>query len=264
MALSSPRKHSVGPSLVAFRGVVEHDVENDFDARPVQRLDHVAELVHRAERILARAVRLMRREERNRRIAPVVDLSRRAILRIELEHRQQLDRGDAELLEIRDLLDQAGKGAARLLADAGTGMAGEAAHMHLVDDGLRGGPPQRRVAFPVVGGRIDHDALHRGRGVVAGSLGGIAAVVFRNDNAAAIGVEKNLGGIEPQAAGGIERPFDAIAVDLAWPHARDEHVPVVIGAVGRRDRCGSRARPARHRHGRKTAARSRWHAWRTR
>ena len=107
--------------LVALGGVVEHHVENDLDARPVQRLDHVAKFVDRAERILPRAVRLVRREERDRRIAPVVDLSRRAILGVELEHRQQLHRGDAELLEIRDLLDQAGVGAARLLADAGTG-----------------------------------------------------------------------------------------------------------------------------------------------
>ena len=40
------------PVVVALGGVVEDDVENHLDARPVQRLDHVAELVDRAERIL--------------------------------------------------------------------------------------------------------------------------------------------------------------------------------------------------------------------
>ena len=45
-------------AMVAFRGVVEDDIENDLDAGPMQRLDHVAKLVHRAERILARAVGL--------------------------------------------------------------------------------------------------------------------------------------------------------------------------------------------------------------
>ena len=40
------------PAMVAFRGVIEHHVENDLDAGAVQRLDHVAKLVHRAERIL--------------------------------------------------------------------------------------------------------------------------------------------------------------------------------------------------------------------
>ena len=58
----------------------------------------------------------MRRKEGDRRIAPVVDQARRGILGIELKHRQQFDRGDAELLEIRNLLDQAGVGAALVLA----------------------------------------------------------------------------------------------------------------------------------------------------
>ena len=51
------------PAVIAFGRVIEHDVENDLDAGPVQRLDHVAKLVHRAQRILARAVRLVRGEE---------------------------------------------------------------------------------------------------------------------------------------------------------------------------------------------------------
>ena len=44
--------------MVAFRGVIEHDVENDLDSRPVQRFDHVAKLVHRSQRILPRAIGL--------------------------------------------------------------------------------------------------------------------------------------------------------------------------------------------------------------
>ena len=64
------------PAVVAFGGVIEDHVENDLDARPVQRLHHVAKLVHRAERILTRAVALVRRKERDRRISPVVDQSR--------------------------------------------------------------------------------------------------------------------------------------------------------------------------------------------
>ena len=38
--------------VIALGGVVEDHVENDLDAGAVQRLDHVAKLVHRAERIL--------------------------------------------------------------------------------------------------------------------------------------------------------------------------------------------------------------------
>ncbi len=121
--------------VIALGGVVEDDIENDLEARPVQRLDHVAKLVHRAERILARAVGLMGREERHRRIAPVVDAAARGVLRVELEHRQQFHRGDAEVPKIGDLLDEAGERTALVLGDAGAGMASEAAHVHLVDDG---------------------------------------------------------------------------------------------------------------------------------
>ena len=105
--------------LVAFGGVVEDDVENHLDARPVQRLDHVAELVDRAERILPRAVGLMRREERDRLIAPVVHEPGGAGQRVELEDRQQFDRRNAELLQIGNLLDQPGVRAARALRHAG-------------------------------------------------------------------------------------------------------------------------------------------------
>ena len=99
-------------ALVALGGVVEDNVEDDFQGRPVQRLNHVPELVERPERVLARAIGRVRREERDRRVAPIIDLARRGILRIELKDGQQLDGGDAEFLEVGDLLDQAGIGAA--------------------------------------------------------------------------------------------------------------------------------------------------------
>jgi hypothetical protein len=56
--------------------------------------------------------------------------------------------------------------------------------------------------------------------------------VIRNGHATAVGVEKDLGGIEAHAAQRVPRPFDAIAVDLACLNARDEHMPVVPNAVG--------------------------------
>ena len=124
--------------MVAFRGVIEHDVKNDLDPRPVQRFDHVAKFVHRAQRILPRAIRRVRRKERNRRVAPIVDPSRRTILGIEMEDRQQFNRSDAQLLKIRNLLDQTGVRAPLPFGDTGAGMGGEAAHVHLINDGSRG------------------------------------------------------------------------------------------------------------------------------
>jgi hypothetical protein len=45
-----------GAILVAFSGVVEDHVQDHLDAGAVQGFDHVAELIQRAERVLAGAV----------------------------------------------------------------------------------------------------------------------------------------------------------------------------------------------------------------
>src|SRR5205807_7831206 len=101
------------------------------------------------------------------RIAPVVDLSGGTILGIELKYRQQLHGGNAKRLKIRDLLDQAGVSAARLLPDPRTRMARETAHVHLVNDGACGGLAQRLVSLPVVRVGIHDNAFHRYRGLGA-------------------------------------------------------------------------------------------------
>src|SRR6516225_1856246 len=105
--------------VIPFRSVVEDHIEDDLDSGPVQRLDHVAKLFDRTDPIPARAVSLVRCEEGDRRIAPVVDESSRAILRIKLEDWQQLNSGNAELLEIRNLFDKAGESTALLFRNFG-------------------------------------------------------------------------------------------------------------------------------------------------
>jgi len=60
--------------------MVVHYIENHLDIVTVQRLDHISKLVHRSERFLARAVRLMGAKVRDGRVAPVVHLARRAVL----------------------------------------------------------------------------------------------------------------------------------------------------------------------------------------
>ena len=120
--------------MIAFGGVIEDHIQNDFQSFPVQGLDHVPKLIYRPERVLPRAVGLVRREERNRRVAPIVNLARRTILGIELENRQQLDRGNAELFQIGNVFDQAGIGSSQIFLQAGARMPSEAPDMHLVDD----------------------------------------------------------------------------------------------------------------------------------
>ena len=86
--------------------MIEYHVEYHFNTSPVQRFDHVPKLVNGPEWILPRAIRLMRREERNGRVAPIVTQPARRILRIELKNRKQFDCCDTKLFEVRNLLNQ--------------------------------------------------------------------------------------------------------------------------------------------------------------
>src|SRR5882672_6741301 len=179
-----PSKAQSRTVMVAFSGVIEDDVKNDLDARPVQRLHHVTKFIYRAESISTRAIALVWRKIRNRRVSPVVDESRRCIQSVELEYRQQLNSGDPELLEIWNFLNQTGICAACSFRNPGIGMARETCNVHLVDDGTGGRAVQGLVALPIVGVWIHHHALHRGGGIVAFKASGIAAVVPRNNYAA--------------------------------------------------------------------------------
>ena len=58
------------PLVVPFRRVVVHDVQDHLDARAVERLDEVPELVDGTERVPARAVAGVRGEERTRGYIP--------------------------------------------------------------------------------------------------------------------------------------------------------------------------------------------------
>ena len=58
--------------FITFRRVVEHDIQNDFDARRVQRLHHLLEFVDLAAGRIAGGVTLVRREKRERIVTPVV------------------------------------------------------------------------------------------------------------------------------------------------------------------------------------------------
>src|SRR5262245_1440354 len=111
-------------------------------------------------------------------------------------------------------------------------MAGKAAHMHFIYDGLRGEPIEWRVSFPIVCVRINDNALHSRRGIVTSLSRRFATVVLRNNGAASIWVDEDFSGIEAHSTRRIEWPLNSIAVDLPGFHARHEDVPIVISAAG--------------------------------
>ena len=99
-----PRSDSVGPSWLPSRGVVVDHVEDDLDAGGVQRADHHLELVHGSGRRCATPRSGVRARSSERVVAPVVRqalLDQVPVVGV-VVHRQQLDGGDAQLLEVLD------------------------------------------------------------------------------------------------------------------------------------------------------------------
>ena len=101
-----------GALVVPLGGMVVDHVEDHLDPGLVQRLHHVPELVQRAERFLVGAEGGMGGEEGDGAVSPVVAKTEGGVVRVELENRQQLHRRDPEVLQVRDLVDQSGIGAA--------------------------------------------------------------------------------------------------------------------------------------------------------
>ena len=245
------------PRLVAFGRVIEHHVENHFDAGPVQRLHQVAELVHRREHVGLRAVRAVRREPGDRLVAPVV----RAVgcgLGVELLHRHQLDRLDAEVDEIRNLLDEPGVGAALGRRDARVWVPREPGHVHLVDHRIDKRPLERRVALPVVvrADRPRRSSWRRPRCRPApppsrGRSSRCSPRPARTDRPAASRDRT------ASPAAGLFGPRNAVAVELPRSDARHEHVPVVVGAILLRVERDRLRRPRIVRRDRTAAARPR-------
>ncbi len=152
--MSRPRQQNVAPRSSPSRGVVEHHVEDDLDARLVERLHHLLELAHGVRRRPVAGVRGLRREERHRLVAPEVaqrlsgeEVAPRHVALLELGHRHQLDRRDAQLAQVRDLLDDAAEGTR--VRDARARVAREPAHVHLVDDRVGERDVERVLVAPV-------------------------------------------------------------------------------------------------------------------
>ncbi len=152
--------------LVALGGVVVDDVEDHLDPGRVQRLHHRLELVHLARRGIAG----VGREKADRVVAPVVAqplLDEPAVVD-ERMHRHQLDRGDAEALQVVDhrRRREPRVGAAQRRRHVGM-LQREAAHVEFVDHHV---VPRHVGAAVVAPGerRIDDLALrHRMRAVAA-------------------------------------------------------------------------------------------------
>ena len=245
-ALEAQRRTEV----VALRGVVVDDVEDDLDAGGVHGAHHLLELLHLlADLVLGvggAGVLLVRREEAEGVVAPVVAqplLLQRAVVH-ELVDGHQLERRDAELGEVVGDrgVGEAGVRAAQLLGDLGVQL-GEPLDVSLVDQALVVGDVEAAVALPVEE-RVDDDAVqHVGGRVVVVARVGVAEVVAVQrlvpvDGAGrglGVGVEQQLVRVEPQAVLGLVRAVHAVAVALAGLDGRQVAVPDEAVDLGQLD-----------------------------
>ena len=120
----------------------------------VQRLHHLLELAHDLAAGPGARVGGLGGEEGHRLVAPEVaqrlageQVAARVVALLELRDRHQLDGGDAQLLEVRDLLDDAAEGAG--VRDTRARVTGEAADVDLVDHRVGERHVQRLLVTPV-------------------------------------------------------------------------------------------------------------------
>src|SRR4029450_13462293 len=113
-------------------------------------------------------------------------------------------------------------------------MFGESAEVHLVHHRTRRTDVQRTIPFPIVASRVDDDAFHGGRRVVAFFGGGVTAEALGHDDTAPVGIEQDFLWIEALTVRRIERSQGSVSVDLTRSHLRNKGVPVGMLAIRHR------------------------------
>src|SRR5260370_22811106 len=153
-------------------------------------------------------------------------------LLIKSKDRQQFNSGDAEFLEVRDLLDDASKGA-RLLAARGRRLS-KTTHMHLVNDGLAHRLGKRAIAFPIKGRGVDDRAAHGGVYIIV-RCASCRATPQRGSDAPGVRINQDL--ILVKAITRLVyvlRTIEAVSVVHASWQSPDIDMPEMESAVCRR------------------------------
>ncbi len=112
--------------MIAFGGVVVYDVENYLDTRLMQGVDHATELFVLLAGLAPAGIGVVRGEEVQGHVAPVV-----VVLRVPLVDGHEFHDGDAEVLEVGDLLHEPVEGSGARGIDAGAGVFGKSTDVQL-------------------------------------------------------------------------------------------------------------------------------------
>ena len=245
-----PAEGERGPAFVAFRGVVIDDVEDDLDARLMQRLHHGPELFHHIRGMrLARRVGALRREETQRVVTPVIvqPLFLEVAVIGEVLNGHQLDGRDPEFRQVLDdWWRRDGRiGPADLLGNVRVRHR-QALDVRFVDHGFVPGGPKRLVVPPIKG-VVDDDA-QRGKSravalvksqIVSLRANGVTKqrIVPMNFPAdgLGVGIEQELVAVETQAFLRLIWPVHPVAVKLARAHLGQVNMPHPVGAFPQAD-----------------------------
>ena len=226
--------------MVALGGVVVDDVQDDLDAGRVQCLDHRLELADLLAALPGRAVAVVRREEADRVVAPVVRQAARhhGLLGDELVHREQLDGRGADPLEVLDdrRVGEARVRAALVQRDLRVAQR-QAADVRLVDDRVVVRDVRRAVVAPVKERVYDHIFRHKRSAVDRVRPPRVRPLVVEKRlvprdialDGLAVGVKQQLRRRATRAEPRVIRAVDAVAVAL--PGADRRQVPVPDEAV---------------------------------
>ncbi len=222
--------------VVALGGVVVDHVQDDLDPGLVQRPDRRLELQHLLAAVAPGGVRVVRREETDGVVAPVVVQAHvdQPVVVHELVHGHQFERGHPELGQVFDdrRVGEGRVGAAQLLGEPRV-THGQALDVGLVDHRVVVLGARRAVVAPVEV-RVDH---HRGHGVrrrvqVVAPLGRAEVVAVhllappdRPADRLRVRVEQQLRGVAAQPASGVVRAVHPEPVPLSRHHARHVRVP---------------------------------------
>ena len=252
MLLSSPFEAHRRAVVVPLAGVVEDHVEDHLDVVLVQLADQHLELVDLLADLAEVAVVRLRREEGRGVVAPGVGqaltregVAERAVELVELHHRHQLDRGDPQVQEVGDLVDEPPVGPAHVAL--GGVVAGEPPDVDLVDDRVLDRDLRVPVPLPLEVAPVGHaprgplDVVHLAGPEVAVGVGrrgvvvaqGVAGppVVVAGDGRG-VGVEQALRGVE---SGAVRRrvvgAVGPVVVERPVGQALDEDVPDVARPV---------------------------------
>ncbi len=233
--------------VVALGGVVVDDVEDDLDPGLVQGLHRRLELQHLLAAVAPGGVGVVRGEEPDGVVAPVVVQAHvhQAVVVDELVDRHQLQRRHAEFGQVLDHrgVGQTRVGAAQLLGQPRMAH-GETLDVGLVDHRVVVLRPGRPVVAPVEV-RVDHDRRHRVRGgvQVIAPVGRVEVVAVhllappdRPADRTRVRVEQQFRRIAAQPPLGGVRPVDTEAVPLSRHDAGQVRVPYERVALAQFDR----------------------------